>query len=89
MRTIKFMKHKKLSLMHYLTMNISGLDGDSLADGALGCTTSTVGVSFDGVELLDPISIIQKHKQKKFHNYTIFNSTHDTYDTGDLSILDR
>jgi hypothetical protein len=25
--------------MHYLTLNILGLDGDSLADGALGCTT--------------------------------------------------
>ena len=25
--------------MHYLTLNILGLDGDSLANGALGCTT--------------------------------------------------
>jgi hypothetical protein len=51
----KFMKHEKLSSMHYLTMNISGIDGDSLADGALGCTTcsettSTVAVSVDGAE---------------------------------------
>jgi hypothetical protein len=41
--------------MHYLTMNISGIDGDSLEDGALGCTTcsettSTVAVSVDGAE---------------------------------------
>jgi hypothetical protein len=52
---IKFMKHKKLSSTHYLTVNISGLDGDSLADGALGCTTcsettSTVAVSVDGAD---------------------------------------
>jgi len=41
--------------MHYLTVNISGIDGDSLEDGALGyktCsnTTSTVVVSIDGVK---------------------------------------
>ena len=38
--------------MHYLTLNILGLDGDSLVDGALGCTTlsertSTLEVSVD------------------------------------------
>ena len=41
--------------MHYLTMNISGIDGDSLADGALGYTTcsettSTMVVFVDGAE---------------------------------------
>ena len=46
------MIHKKISSTHYLTVNISGLDGDSLADGALGCTnfyeaTSTITVSVD------------------------------------------
>jgi hypothetical protein len=35
----KFTKHKKISSRHYLTVNISGINGDSLADGALGCTT--------------------------------------------------
>jgi hypothetical protein len=49
------MKHKKLSSMHYLIVNISGLDGDSLEDGALGCTTysettSTVVVLVDGAD---------------------------------------
>ena len=49
------MKHEKLSSMHYLTVNISGIDGDSLVDGALGCTTyskttSTVAISIDGAE---------------------------------------
>ena len=39
--------------MHYLTVNISSLNGDSLAYGALGCTpffqtTSNVAVSIDG-----------------------------------------
>jgi hypothetical protein len=47
------MKHKKLSSIHYLTMNISGLDEDSLVDGSLGCTTysettSIVAISIDG-----------------------------------------
>jgi hypothetical protein len=51
----KFIKHKKLSSMHYLIANISSIDGDSLADGALGCTTyskttSTVAVSVDGIK---------------------------------------
>ena len=41
--------------MHYLTVNISGIDGDSLEDGALGCTTyskttSIVAISVDGAE---------------------------------------
>jgi hypothetical protein len=41
--------------MHYLTVNISGIDGDSMADGALGCTTyfettSTMAVSVDGAK---------------------------------------
>jgi hypothetical protein len=41
--------------MHYLTMNILGLNGDSLVDGALGCTTcsattSIVAVSIDGAD---------------------------------------
>ena len=49
------MKHIKLLLMHYLTVNISGINGDSLVDGALGCTTwsettSTVAVSVDGAD---------------------------------------
>jgi hypothetical protein len=53
MRKIKFMIHKKLSSTHYLTVNISGLDGDSLENGTLGCTTcseetSTVTTSLDG-----------------------------------------
>jgi hypothetical protein len=52
---MKFMKHKKLSSTHYLTVNISSLDGDSLADGALCCTTcsettSTVVVSVGGAD---------------------------------------
>jgi hypothetical protein len=38
------------------------------------------------IELLVPNSKIQKHKHKQFENYTIFNFTHDTCDTGDLSI---
>ena len=55
MRKIKFMKHKKLSSMHYLTVNILGLDGDSLAYGALGSTTfsettSTMEFSIDGAD---------------------------------------
>ena len=53
MHKIKLMKHKILSSMHYLTVNISSLNGDSLEYGALGCTpfsetTSTVVVSVDG-----------------------------------------
>ena len=41
--------------MHYLTMNILGIDGDSLTDGALGCTTysettSTMVVSVNGAK---------------------------------------
>jgi hypothetical protein len=41
--------------MHYLTVNISGIDGDSPTNGALGCTncsetTSTVVVSVDGAK---------------------------------------
>jgi hypothetical protein len=41
--------------MHYLTVNILGIDGDSLEDGALGCTTfyettSTLAVSVDGAK---------------------------------------
>jgi hypothetical protein len=56
MHKIKFMKHKKLSSMHYLTMNISGLDGGSLENGALDCktfseTTSIVAVSVDAVDI--------------------------------------
>jgi hypothetical protein len=52
MHKIKFMKHKKLSSMHYLTVNISGLDEGSLENGALDCktfseTTSIVAVSVD------------------------------------------
>ena len=136
--------------MHYFTVNISGLNGDSMADGVLGCTTcsektSIVAVSANGVdgnvegekrwtptgctsdynclgpkkcnleatprcsgsaivlqlsnisivcihinkiELLVPNNKIHKHKNKQFENYTIFNSTHDTCDAGDLSILD-
>jgi hypothetical protein len=55
MRKNKFMKHKKLSSMHYLTLNISGIDGDSLEAGALGCTTffeiaSIVIVSVNGAK---------------------------------------
>jgi hypothetical protein len=52
---IKFMKHKKLSSMYYLTVNISSLDGDSLANGKIGCTTcsettSIVAVSVNGAD---------------------------------------
>jgi hypothetical protein len=41
--------------MHYLTINIAGLDGDSLVAGTLGFTTcsettSTVEVSVDGAD---------------------------------------
>ena len=41
--------------MHYLIVNISGIDGDSLADGALGCTTFSqktyvVAIFVDGAE---------------------------------------
>jgi hypothetical protein len=32
------MIHKKLSSTHYLNVNILSLDGDSLGNGALGCT---------------------------------------------------
>jgi hypothetical protein len=39
MHKIKFMIHKKLSSTHYLTVNISGLSGELLEGGALGCTT--------------------------------------------------
>jgi hypothetical protein len=53
MHKIKFMIHKKLSSTHYLTMNISGLDGESLAGGALRLynllqETSIVVASVDG-----------------------------------------
>ena len=49
------MKYEKLSSIHYLTVNISGIDGDSLEDEALGCTnfyntTSILIVSIDGDE---------------------------------------
>jgi hypothetical protein len=52
---IKFMIHKKLSSTHYLTVNILGLNGDSMENGALGCTTfsektSIMVVSVDGVD---------------------------------------
>jgi hypothetical protein len=39
MSKIKFMKNKKTSSMYNITMNISSLNGDSLEDGAPGCTT--------------------------------------------------
>ena len=47
------MKHIKILSMHYLTLNISGIDGESLEDGELGCTTcskttSNVAVFVDG-----------------------------------------
>jgi hypothetical protein len=50
-----FMKHEKLSSIHYLIVNISDIDGDSLEDGALSCTTwsetkYTMEVSIDGDE---------------------------------------
>jgi hypothetical protein len=53
MYKIKFMIHKNLSSTHYLTMNISGLGGDSMEGGALGCRTCdeatfTVVASMDG-----------------------------------------
>jgi hypothetical protein len=56
MHKIKFMIHKKLSSTHYLTVNISGLDGDSLENGALGCTpcseeTSTLVDLVDGANV--------------------------------------
>jgi hypothetical protein len=35
------MIHKNLSSTHYLTVNISGLDGDSLTGGMLNCTNNT------------------------------------------------
>jgi hypothetical protein len=46
---------KKLSSTHYLTVNISGLNGDSLANGALGCKsyskeTYFVPASVDGAD---------------------------------------
>jgi hypothetical protein len=49
------MKHKTLSSIHYLTVNILGTDGDSLEYGALGCTTcskttSIVAVFVDGAK---------------------------------------
>jgi hypothetical protein len=55
MHKIKFMIHKKLSSTHYLIVNISGLDGDFLANGALGCTTcsketSTMETLVDGAD---------------------------------------
>jgi hypothetical protein len=48
------MIHKKLSSTHYLTVNLSSLDGESLTSGVLGCTncseeTSTMETSMDGV----------------------------------------
>ena len=52
-KSITFMIHTNLSSRHYLTVNISNLDGESLIGGALGCTsfsetTSTMVVSVDG-----------------------------------------
>ena len=49
------MIQKKLSSTHYLTVNISSLDGESLESEALGCTTcfeetSTVEASVDGAD---------------------------------------
>jgi hypothetical protein len=54
-KSIAFMIHKNLSSTHYLTVNISGLDGESLTGGVLGCTTyseetSTVEASVDGTD---------------------------------------
>ena len=41
--------------MHYLIVNILGINGDSMEDGALGCTTyfettSTITIFVDGDE---------------------------------------
>ena len=49
------MIHKNLSSTHYLTMNILGLDGESLAGGALSYMTysektSIVTTSMDGTD---------------------------------------
>ena len=43
-------------------------------------------IHMNKIELLVPNTKIQKHKHKHFENYMIFNFTHDTCDTGELSI---